>query len=276
MSSIFGSSGVLGFSTEFVHGIGDRRQPAVGLHRLRIVERRARHRRPAVFPGELELGLARGEPFQELHRAFGILGAGGDAGDEGADGRPRLHLLRRRGHVDLAHDLGRGGIVDPLGQARVLGQRRAFALEHQLHFLVGVVFRHALGHIGNEAEQAGERAHAFRPGEARRPVVVDEIAAIGIQQRQIGLHDRIALHAAGRPAVHVRRFGRLRHGVDVVPGHGRRREMILVVVEDLDVIDDDQRIELGLRAGEVLHARRRTSAATCPSRDPRAGCPDWP
>ena len=61
-----------------VHGIGDRRQPAVGLHRLRIVERRAGHRRTAVFPGELELGIARGEPLQELHRAFRILGARGD------------------------------------------------------------------------------------------------------------------------------------------------------------------------------------------------------
>ena len=227
------------------------------LHGFGIVERGTRHRRTAVFPGKLELDLARGEPLQELDGAFRVLGARGDAGDEGTDGGPVDLLFRRRGRVDLAHHLRGSRIVDALRQTGIFRQGGALALEHKLDFLVGVVFRHARGHVGDETEQAGERADPFRAGEARRPVLVDEMTAIRTQQRQIGHHDRVALHATGRPAIHAGRLRRLRHLEDIVPGLRRCREMVGVVIEDFDVIDDDDRIELGLRAGEVLHASAR-------------------
>jgi hypothetical protein len=225
--------------------------------RFRVGQGGARHRRAAEFAGKLELDLARGEPLQELQRAFRILGSRGNARNEGADRWPMLFLFRGRGHVDLAHDLGRRRVVDTVHQARVLRERRALTLEHHLRLLGGVERSGTFGEVRNEAEQAGERGNARLFGEPGRPVLVDKIGAVGVQQRQVGLHDRIALQAAGRPAVHVGGLGRLRHLEDVVPGFRRRGEMIGVVVENLDVIDDDDRIELGRRAGEVLHAGPR-------------------
>ena len=83
----------------------------------------------------------------------------------------------------------------------------------------------------------------------------DEVAAVGIQQRQIRHHDRVALHAASSPAIRGRRLGLLGDGVDVVPGLRPRREEVLVVIKDFHVVDDHDGIQFGLRAGEVLHAR---------------------
>src|SRR3954451_23884541 len=82
------------------------------------------------------------------------------------------------------------------------------------------------------------------PREAGRPVVVDEAATVRVQQRQVGHHDRVALDPARRPAVELRRLGLRLGGVgDVVPGLGRPVEVVVVVVEELDVVDDHERVQ---------------------------------
>ena len=93
------------------------------------------------------------------------VGGGSDAGRERWTQTmgTNFRRLRRRGReIDLAHDLGHRGVVDPVGRAGVLGERRAVALEQERRLLGRVVVRHARRHVRDELEQALERYSTLR------------------------------------------------------------------------------------------------------------------
>ena len=197
-SSIFGSSGVRGLGME-----ASTASAIAGSQRYFAASAGSRSAEPvtAALPaaGEVLLHGVGGEPLEELDRARRCSGA--------PEAMPQMNVPMA-GPLFSCDGVAAKSILPTTFDC--CGSSTACAVpvysvsavqwpwSRSAVSSVGVVVGHARRHVRDELEQPLERAHALGPVEARRPVVVCEVAAVGVQERQVRLDDRVPGDAARR------------------------------------------------------------------------------
>src|SRR5581483_9771468 len=178
-----------------------------------------------------------------------------------ADLRHRATRPARDGaEGELADELRLLGIPRLDRVARVLDDRERLAAQDGGALLVGVVLDDA--GRGDRLERVHEelrRPLARRRVQQHLPVVVEDLAALRVEDREPGGRDRVRLHAAEDVAVHalVRVHLPARDRDELAPRPRRVAERVPAVGERLHVADERERVQLRRVVAEVRQPRPR-------------------